>query len=91
MWGKAGFGYECGRVFLAGVELDSSSRDAANWLSSRFSQSVETPWRRFDWLKMLSTRCASSELQFGALREVVARERQGELSRKALREQHSMI
>ena len=27
--------------------------------------------------------CASSELQFGAVREVVARERQGPLSRRA--------
>ena len=33
---------------------------------------------------MVFTKCASSELQFGAFREVVARERQGALSRKAL-------
>ena len=32
---------------------------------------------------MVFTSCASSELQFGALREVVAREREGTLSRKA--------
>ena len=32
---------------------------------------------------MVFTRCASSELQFGALREVLARERQGALSPKA--------
>ena len=31
---------------------------------------------------MVITRCASSELQFGAFREAVARERQGALSRQ---------
>ena len=36
------------------------------------------------WMRMVFTRCAcSSELQFGALREVVSRERQWALSRKA--------
>ena len=35
-------GYECGRVFPAGVGPGSLSRDAADWLSSRFSRSVET-------------------------------------------------
>ena len=35
-------GYECGRVFPAGVGPGSLSRGAANWLSSRFSRSVET-------------------------------------------------
>ena len=34
---------------------------------------------------MVFTRCASSEVQFGALREVLARERQGALSPKAWR------
>ena len=35
-------GYECGRVFPAGVGLGSPSRDTANWLPPRFSLSVET-------------------------------------------------
>ena len=35
-------GYECGRIFPAGVGPGSPSRDAANWLPSRFSLSVET-------------------------------------------------
>ena len=39
-------GYECGRVFPAGVGPGSPSRDAVNWLPSRFSLSVETR-RRF--------------------------------------------
>ena len=30
-------GYECGRVFPAGVGPGSPSRDAANWLFSRLS------------------------------------------------------
>ena len=45
-------GYECGRVFPAGVGPGSPSRDAANWLPSRFSLSVETR-RRYGWLKMM--------------------------------------
>ena len=44
-------GYECGRVFPAGVGPGSPSRDAANWLPSRFSLSVET-WGRYGWLRM---------------------------------------
>ena len=75
-------GYECGRVVPAGVGLDSPSIDAANWLSSRFSPSVETR-HRYGWLRMVFTECASSELQFGALREVLARRRQRRPSRKA--------
>ena len=35
-------GYEYGRVFSAGGGSGSPSRDAANWLPSRFSLSVET-------------------------------------------------
>ena len=31
------WGYECGRVFPAGVGRDSPSRDATNWSSSRFT------------------------------------------------------
>ena len=65
--------------FSAGVGINSTSRDAADWLSLRFSRSVETR-RRFGWLRMV---CTSSELQFGALWEVVARERQGALAEKA--------
>ena len=44
--------YECGRVFPAGVGPGSPSRDAANWLPSRFSLSVETR-RRYGWLRMV--------------------------------------
>ena len=47
-------GYECGRVFPAGVRPASPSRDAANWLPSRFSLSVETR-RRYGWLRMVVT------------------------------------
>ena len=49
-------GYECGRVFPAGVGPGSPSRDAANWLPSRSDLSVETR-RQYGWL------------QFGGLRE----------------------
>ena len=45
-------GYECGRVFPAGVGPDSPSRDAANRLPSRFSLSVETR-RQYGWLRMM--------------------------------------
>ena len=45
-------GYECGRVFPAGEGLGSPSRDAASWLPSRFSLSVETR-RRYGWLRMV--------------------------------------
>ena len=45
-------GYECGRVFLAGVGPGLPSRDAVNWLPSRFSLSVETR-RRYGWLRMM--------------------------------------
>ena len=45
-------GYECGRVFPAGVGPGSPSRDAANWLPSRFNLSVETR-RRYGWLSMV--------------------------------------
>ena len=40
-----------GSVFPAGAGMESISRDATNWLSSRFSLSVET-WRGFGWSKM---------------------------------------
>ena len=43
--------YECERVFPAGVGPGSPSRDAANWLPSRFSLSVETR-RRYGWLRI---------------------------------------
>ena len=45
-------GFECGMVFPAGVGPGSPSRDAANWLSSRFSRSAETR-RRYGWLRMV--------------------------------------
>ena len=45
-------GYECGRVFPAGVGPGSPSRDAANWLPSRFCLSVETR-RQYGWLRMV--------------------------------------
>ena len=44
------WGYECGRVFSAGVGPGSPSRDAANWLPSRFSLSVRTR-RWHGWLR----------------------------------------
>ena len=45
-------GYECGRVFPAGGGPGSPSRDAANWLLSRFGLSVETR-RQYGWLRMM--------------------------------------
>ena len=54
-------GYERRRIFPSGVGLASPSRDATNWLSSRFSRSVKTR-RRFGWNRMVFTRCASSKL-----------------------------
>ena len=45
-------GYECGRIFPAGVGPGSPSRDAANWLPSRFGLSVETR-RQYGWLRMV--------------------------------------
>ena len=50
---KPGFsGYECGRVFPAGVGPGSPSIDAAYWLPSRFGLSVETR-RRYGWLRIV--------------------------------------
>ena len=45
-------GYECGRVFPAGAGPGSPSRDAVNWLPSRFSLLAETR-RRYGWLRMV--------------------------------------
>ena len=45
-------GYECGRAFPVGVGPGSPSKDAANWLPSRFGLSVETQ-RRYGWLRMV--------------------------------------
>ena len=58
-----------------GVGPGSSSRDAANWLSSSLSRSVETR-RRYGWLGTMVFPDAhlSEQLQFGALRELAARE-----------------
>ena len=77
-------GNECGRVFPADVGPGSPSRDAANWLPSRFSLSVETR-RRYGWLRMMvfpGARLFPSPnlVPFG---RVAARERQGALSRRA--------
>ena len=45
-------GFECRRVFPAGVRPGSTSRDAVNWLPSRLSLSVQTR-RRYGWLRMV--------------------------------------
>ena len=45
-------GYECGRVFPAGVGPGSPSRDAADWLPPRSDLSVETR-RQYGWLRMV--------------------------------------
>ena len=45
-------GYECGRVFPASVGPGSPSRDAINWLPSRFGLLVETR-RRYGWLRIV--------------------------------------
>ena len=45
-------GYECGRVFPAGIGPGSPLRDAANWLPLRFGLSVETR-RQYGWLRMV--------------------------------------
>ena len=74
-------GYGYGRVFPAGVGPPLPSKDAANWLSSWFSRSVETR-RRYGCRGWCSQARATSEFQFGALREVAARERQWALSRR---------
>ena len=77
-------GNECGRVFPAGVGPGSPSRDAANWLPSRFSLSVETR-RRYGWLRMMvfpGARLFPSP-NLVAFGRVAARERQGALSRRA--------
>ena len=50
-------GYKCGRVSQTDVGPGSPSRDAANWLPSRFSLSVETRWR-YGWLRMVFLKCA---------------------------------
>ena len=75
--------YECGRIFPAGVGPGSPSRDAANWLPSRFGLSVETRLR-FGWLRMVFPGVAPLPISnllvpFG---RVAARKRQGALSRK---------
>ena len=76
-------GYECGRVFPAGVGPGSPSRDAANWLPSRFSLSVET-WRRYGWLRMVFPGARLFRAQVWCPSGgVAARERQGTLWRRA--------
>ena len=75
-------GYECGRVFPAGVGPCSPTGYVTKWMPSQLSRLVETQ-RRYDSLRGCSQVRTSSELQHYALREVVARERQGTLSRRA--------
>ena len=80
---KLASGYECGRVFPAGVGPGSPPKDATNWPPSRFSLSVET--RRWcGWLRMvfLGT-CLFRAPIWGPSGGVAARERQGALSRRA--------
>ena len=67
-------GHESGRVFAAGAGLDSPSRKEANCFFLRFNQSDDTR-RWFDCVGMVFIQCGSSELQLGALRDVVALER----------------
>ena len=47
---KLVLGYEGGRVLPVGLGPGSPSRDAANWLSLRFSPAVGTR-RRYGWLR----------------------------------------
>ena len=61
-------GYECGRVFPADVGPGSPSRDAVNWLLSRFGLSVETR-RQYGWLRMVFSGVRFFRVQFGGLRE----------------------
>ena len=75
-------GNECGRVFPAGLGPDSPSRDAANWLPSRFSLSVET--RRYGWLRMVFSGARLLRTPIWCPSGgVAARERQGALSWRA--------
>ena len=77
--GNLVLGYEYGRVFPASLGPDLPSGDGITWPSTLFSRSVDTR-RRFGCVRMVSiymvfARNASSEIQFGALREMVARKR----------------
>ena len=70
--------YEYGRVIPASVGPGSPSRDAANWLPSRFGLSVDTR-QRYRWMKMVlpgAPLTSSNMVPFG---RVAARERQGAL------------
>ena len=62
-------GYECGRVFPAGVGPGSPSRDAANWLPSRFVLSVETRRQYAAWLRMVFSGVRLFRASIGGLRE----------------------
>ena len=46
-------GFECGRVFPAGVGPGSPSRDAAHWLCSRNSADRLRRGGGYDWLRMV--------------------------------------
>ena len=72
--------YECERVFPAGVGPGSPSRDAADWIPSRVSQSVETR-RRYGWLRMVFPGARLFRALIWCPSEgMAARERQGALS-----------
>ena len=76
-------GYERGRVFPAGVGPGSPSRDAANWLPSRFGLSVvdaAAVWLAEDGVPRYAPLPRSNLVPFG---RVAARERQGALWRRA--------
>ena len=62
----------------AGLTLKRCSQLAIFTIQPVGSDAAAALWLAEDGVP----RCASSELQFGALREVVARERQGALSRR---------
>ena len=66
-------GYGCKRVFPAGIE---GARTTLTRWHPLTVYAVQPPLRWLNCVRMMSTRCASSEFQFRALREVATRERQ---------------
>ena len=71
---KPGFGYECVRVVPAGVGLAQVMQQTGCPCDSA-GQDAAAVW-------LVEDGAAYSELQLGALREVMAHERQGALSRE---------
>ena len=57
----------------AGVRLDSSVRDEANWLSTPSMSEWIYKRRRFGCVRMVFSRCVYSQRQVGALPEMVER------------------